>query len=382
MSSRSLFQIALAALAATTTGAMPLPEHGTPGETRDALGMHVGAVRLTSAGAMTFNQEGILFLGDSRAATLWAIDVAETGEAAFTGPELVPDLDLKVAGLLGTTRDKIRFRDMARHPKTGSLYFTVTRVTATASEPALVRVRGPEQVELVDLDRIRNSSAPLPAAPSADGKTPWGQPQWTLAVTDLAFVDGELWVAGLSNEQFASVLRRLPFPFGKGGGLTSVEIFHTSHDRWETAAPIDAFLPITLGGTPSLLAGYGCSPIATFARADLKKGGHLRGRTVAELGGGSRPIDMIRYQREGKEWILVANSNRTLMRLDPEEIAHAPAMTKAVQHAFQPAGVGYLPVASSGVMRIADAGPELIAVLMRDIETGAVKVTSYNKKWL
>lgn len=382
MSTRSLLRVALVAMVATATGAMSLPEHRTPGEARDALGMHVGAVGLSSAGALTFNQEAILFLADSRTATLWAVDVAETGQAQFSERDLVPDLDLKVAGLLGTTRDKVRFRDMARHPKTGSLYFTVSRVTANGSEPALVRARGPELVELVALDKVRHSSASLPAAPSTDAKTPWGQPQWTLAVTDLAFVDGELWIAGLSNEQFASALRRLPFPFGKGGGLTTVEIFHTSHDKWETAAPIEAFLPITLGGTPSVVAGYGCSPIATFARTDLKKGGHLRGRTVAELGGGSRPIDMIRYQKEGKEWILIANNNRTMMRLDPEEVARAPEMTRAVEHAYEPAGVGYLPVASSGVMRISDFGPELVAVLLRDTESGAVKVTSYNKKWL
>ena len=382
MSTRLLFRVALVALAATVTGAMSLPEHRTPGEARDALGMHVGAVKLGSAGALTFNEDAILFLADSRGATLWALDPAENGKASFGERDLVADLDLKVAALLGTTRDKIRFGDMARHPKTGSLYFTVSRVTANGSDPALVRARGPEQVELVDLEHIRNSSAPLPEAPSADGKTPWGQPQWTLAITDLAFVDGELWVAGLSNEQFASALRRMPFPFARGGGLTTVEIFHTSHDRWETAAPIDAFLPITLNGTPSLLAGYGCSPIATFARADLMKGGHLRGRTVAELGGGSRPVDMIRYQREGKEWVLIANSARTLMRLDPEEIARAPEMTKAVDHAFQPAGVGYLPVASAGVMHLVDFGPEMVAVLMRDIDTGAVKVVSYDKKWL
>lgn len=382
MSTRSLLRVALVAMVATATGAMSLPEHRTPGEARDALGMHVGAVGLSSAGALTFNQDAILFLADSRTATLWAVDVAETGQAQFGERDLVPDLDLKVAGLLGTTRDKVRFRDMARHPKTGSLYFTVSRVTANGSEPALVRARGPELVELVALDKVRHSNASLPAAPSTDAKTPWGQPQWTLAVTDLAFVDGELWIAGLSNEQFASALRRLPFPFGKGGGLTTVEIFHTSHDKWETAAPIEAFLPITLGGTPSVVAGYGCSPIATFARTDLKKGGHLRGRTVAELGGGSRPIDMIRYQKEGKEWILIANNNRTMMRLDPEEVARAPEMTRAVEHAYEPAGVGYLPVASSGVMRISDFGPELVAVLLRDTESGAVKVTSYNKKWL
>lgn len=382
MSARSLSRIALVTLAVSTTGAMTLPEYRTPGEARDALGMHVGAVRLTSAGAMTFNQDGILFLADSRTSTLFAVDPGESGTAEFKGRDLIEDLDLKVAGLLGTTRDKIRFGDMVRHPKTGSLYFTVSRVGEGGHESALVRARGTDQVEMVNLDDIRNSSAALPAAPPKDSKTSWGQPQWTLAVTDLAYVDGELWIAGLSNEQFASALRRMPFPFARGGGITSVEIFHTSHDRWETAAPIDAFLPITLNGTPSLLAGYGCSPIATFTRADLKKGGHLRGKTVAELGGGSRPIDMIRYQRDGKEWVLVANSNRTLMRLDPEEIARAPEMTTAVKQAYEPAGVGYLPVASAGVMHIADFGPEMVAVLMRDIDSGAVKVTSYQKKWL
>jgi hypothetical protein len=245
-----------------------------------------------------------------------------------------------------------------------------------------VRARGSEQIELVSLDNIRNSTTTLPGAPPAEAKTRWGQPQWTLSMTDLAFVDGELWVAGLSNEQFASALRRIPFPFGKSASMTTVEIFHTSHDRWETAAPIDAFALLNLNGTPSVLAGYGCSPIATFTQADIKKGGHLRGRTVAELGGGSRPLDIIQYKYEGKDVVIIANSDRTLMRLRPEEIASAPEMTKGVEHAYQPAGVHYLPVASAGVMHIVDLSSSHVAVLMRDIETGAVLVTGYDKKWL
>lgn len=383
MHSRSFSRLTLAALVISSTGASALPDDRNPGEARDALGMHVSAVELTSAGAITFNQDGILFLADSRASNIVALDLTESGKAEFKGGRdaMIADLDLKVAGLLGTTRDKVRFADMARNPRTGSLYFTVSRVSDGGSQPALVRARGSDQVELVSLDKVRNSITPLPEAPAKDAKTAWGQPQWTLAVTDLSVVDGELWVAGLSNEQFASALRRVPFPFQKTSGLTTVEIFHTSHNRWETASPIDAFLPITLNGTPSLLAGYGCSPIATFSRSDLKKGGHVRGRTVAELGGGSRPVDMVRYESNGKEWILIANSDRTLMRLDPEEIARAPELTKAVDHAFQPAGVGYLPVASAGVMHMVDAG-DRIAVLRRDTDSGAVEVTGYEKKWL
>lgn len=383
MDARLFRRAACAALVITATTAMSAPEPGSPPPAVDRLGMHVGAVALSSSGALTFNRDGILFVADSRAATIYAVDPAETGQASFPTDAryMVADLDLKVAGLLGTSRDKVRFVDMARNPKTGSLYFSVRRVADDGGQSALVRVRGNDQVELVNLENIRNSSTRLQAAPSADARTPWGQPQWTLAVTDLTFLDGELWVAGLSNEQFASALRRVPFPFGKSTALTSVEIFHTSHDRWETASPITSFLPITLNGTPSLLAGYGCSPIATFTQADLRKGGHVRGRTVAELGGGSQPVDMIEYRNGDKDWILIANSNRTLMRLDPAEIARAPELTTGVGQAFKSAGVGYLSVASAGVMHMVDM-PDQVAVMMRDTDTGAVHIYGYAKKWL
>ncbi len=381
MYARSLSRIALVALVVSATGAMALPESRTPGESRDALGMHLSAVKLTSAGAMTFNAEGILFLADSRTGTLFAVDPAETGKAEYSDRPMVSDLDLKVAGLMGTTRDKIRFGDMARNPKTGSLYFTVSRVADGEHQSALVRARGSNQVELVNLDNIKNSSAPLPQAPGKDAKTAWGQPQWMYSITDLTFVDGELWVAGLTNEEFSSGLRRIPFPFGKNASVTSVEIFHTSHNRWETASPITSFLPITLNGTPSLLAGYGCSPVAAFSQADLKKGGHLRGRTVAELGGGNQPVDMVQYESNGKKWVLIANSDRTLMRMDPEEIAKAPGMTVGVDAAFKSGGVGYLSISGVGVMHVVDAG-DAIAVLKRDTETGAVEVAKYEKKWL
>jgi hypothetical protein len=53
-----------------------------------------------------------------------------------------------------------------------------------------------------------------------------------------------------------------------------------------------------------------------------------------------------------------------------------------VKQAFQPAGVGYLPVASTGVMQIEDYGPEFIAVMQRDTESGAVNVVTYGKEWL
>lgn len=348
----------------------------------DASGLHRGAAEVQTLGAMTFAPNGTLFIADNRAAALHAFDPGDQGTATFGDRFLARDVDQKVAALLGTTRDRVRFHDMAVHPKSRNVYLTVSRLDGTASQPALIRIKGPEQVEVVDLSNIRFATTPIPGAPARDANTAWGQPQWTLSVTDLSFVDGEVYVAGLSNEQFASALRRVPFPFAKEGALTTVEIYHTSHDKWETASPIEAFLPITIGGTPMIVAGYGCSPIATFNRSEIGTSKHLRGKTVAELGGGNRPIDIVSYQSKGKEWILVANSHRTLMRIDPAAIASAPAMTKPVSQAYEPGGVSYLPVASAGVMQIDDFNADMLAMLQRDVESGGVHLVALRKQWL
>jgi hypothetical protein len=360
-------------------GTLALGGAGTPPDSR---GLHFGRAPVQSLGAMTFGPDGTLFIADVKGAALFAFDPGDAGTSSFGERVLAKDLDRRVASLLGTTADRIRFHDMAVAPKSHNVYLTVARQDGETEQPALVRVRGTKDLEVVDLERIKFATTPLPEAPARDTKTPWGQPQWTLAVTDLAFADGQLYVAGLSNEQFASALRRVPFPFGKTGAVNTVEIYHTSHDRWETAAPIEAFLPISIGGVPMIVAGYGCSPIATFRRADFAGTAHLKGRTVAELGGGNRPLDIIRYQKDGHEYLLIANSHRTLMKMDAEALGTAPEMTKPVNETFKPGGLSYLPVASAGVMHIDNLNDEYIAVLQRDLETGSVDLVAFPKKYL
>jgi hypothetical protein len=363
--------------------ALAVPTNDRVADAPDALGMRVGKVTLQSATQITFGPSNALFLADGRAGQLYALDLPDTKKAALNGNYiLMTDLDEKVAGLLATTRDKVRFNDMAVHPVSGALYFTVSRAGASGSDPALVRVGGPDDVTLVNLGQIRHSQTTVPAMPATDTTIAYGQPKWTYSITDLDVVDGEIWVSGMSNEQFGSSLRRVGFPFGQKAGISTVEIYHTAHNKWETAAPITTFMPITLNGVPQVLAGYGCSPLALFNVADLKAGGHRKGKTVAELGGGSRPIDFVRYQREGKEFILIANSNRTLMRMDPAEIAKAKEMTTPVERAFVSGGVPYLSVASAGVMQLADLDAERIVVLARDAESGSVALQAYGKKWL
>jgi hypothetical protein len=362
------------------TSAVDLPDRPTPAPSS----MHLGAVQLQSAGVMYFSSDGTLFVADPRGAAVYAIDVAESRRDTTRTGVRIDDVDGKIAAALGTTRDQIHIVDMVTHPLSQSLYFSLTRGKGNDAVPVIVSVtKADEQVTVLPLERIMNARASIADAPNADAKTPWGEPQRAFSITDIALVDGELYVAGLGNEEFASTLRRLPYPFGRSAATTTVEMFHTSHNRYETAAPIESFLPITLAGTPSLVAGYGCSPIVTVARAALADKKHVRGSTVAELGGGNRPFDMIRYTNtKGKEYILIANSNRTLTRLDPVEIAVAKPMTTAVTQAWQPAGVGYLPVAIVGVLQLDNLNANNIVLLRRDIESGQLNVESQGLNWL
>ena len=380
----------LATLVATKDGTRAigvpdeLPDHPTPIASSVSVGMHMGAVELQSAGVMYFSPDGTLFIADPRGAAIYAVDVAEAHRDTSRTAVRIDDVDGKIAAALGTTRDQLHIVDMVAHPLSQSLYFSLTRGKGNDAVPLVVSVtKADEKVTVLPLERIMNARAALTDAPNADAKTPWGEPKRAFSITDIALADGELYVAGLGNEEFASTLRRLPYPFGRAASTTTVEMFHTSHDRYETASPIESFLPITLAGTPSLVAGYGCSPIVTVARAALAGQKHVRGKTVAELGGGNRPFDMVRYTNpKGKEYILIANSNRTLTRLDPAEIASAKPMTAAVKQAWQPAGVGYLPVAVIGVLQLDNYNASNLVLLQRDIDTGQLNVVSQGLNWL
>ena len=80
---------------------------------------------------------------------------------------------------------------------------------------------------------------------------------------NLQFVDGRLFVAGLSNEEFASKLRAISFPFTGADPGASVEIYHGAHGQFETRAPVRTFVPFNVNGEAHLMAAYTCTPLVT-----------------------------------------------------------------------------------------------------------------------
>jgi len=337
--------------------------------------MRLAPLQLRSIGVMTFGSDGILYVADSRAGALYAVDLGDAERDTSGTGITVKCVDAQIASVLGTSKDDIRIHDMVANPLSQTVYFSVTRGRGDLAVPMLVRLtKRDKQFSVVSLDMIRHARLELPDAASRDTTMPWEGFPRSFTMTHLAVGNGELYVAGLSNEEFKSTLRRVKLPFGQGAVTTKVEIFHTSHNRFETASPIESLLPVTLGGRSLVLASYTCSPLVVFDRDALSGSGVVRGKTVAELGGGNRPFDMIAYKspKDGKQYMMIANSHRTLMRFNLADIAAAPGMTTAVTQAYQPGGVSYLPVASYGVLELDNYTAHNVIVLDRNPADGSL----------
>ncbi len=277
-----------------------------------------GKADLKSAGALAFGPDGVLFVGDSVGAAIFALDTQDRAKGAVGAVE-IKGINEKIASLLGATADQILINDMAVNPVSHKVYLSVSRGRGPDAAAVILRVDRMGKIEEFSLENVRYSRVALPNAPDPAAKGRGVSPRQE-AITDLAYVDGKVFVAGLSNEEFASKLRAIPFPFQEADNGASVEIFHGSHGRWETNAPVRTFVPYSIKAEPHLLAAYTCTPLVKFPVSSLKPGTKVVGTTIAELGNRNRPLDMIVYKKGGAEYILMNNSSRGVMKMSTAKI--------------------------------------------------------------
>jgi hypothetical protein len=294
--------------------------------------MKEGRPEFKAMSQLAFGPEGVLFIADTKAAAIIAIATGDTKPAAGSATIKAEAINQKIAALAGTSADQIIIEDLAVNPLSRHAYLAVSRGRGPDAVPLLVRVKADGQPELVSLEKVRYSRAELPdpAADMAPEPGKKGQNRRLEAITDIAFVDGKVLVAGLSNEEFSSTLRAIPFPFKTVARGTSVEIYHGSHGGFETRAPVRTFTPYMVGKESHLLAAYTCTPLVQFALSDLKPGAKIQGKTIAEFGNRNRPIDIIVYQKDGKDYLLLANSSRGVIKVAAEQITGAAPITSKV----------------------------------------------------
>lgn len=283
-----------------------------------------GKADLKTAGAMTFGPEAILFVGDSTGGAIYAIDTNDR-TASQARPADVKGINEKVAAMLGTAADQILINDMAVNPISHKAYLSVSRGRGPEATPVLLRVDTTGKIEEVSLANVRHSRVALPNPPDATNAR-----NRVNTITDMSFVDGKIVVAGLSNEDFASNLKAIPFPFATSASGVSVQIYHGAHGRFETASPIRKFVPYQIKGEQNILASYTCTPLVKIPVASLQGGAQVKGTTIAELGSGNTPLDMIVYTKAGKDFILMNNSSRGVMKISTDKIETYQSITSPV----------------------------------------------------
>jgi len=284
--------------------------------------LKTGAMDIKQAGPLAFAPDGVLFIGDNQQGAVYAIATNDTAGDVANAAINVKGIDKQIAAMLGTTPGDVLINDLAVNPASGNVYLSVSRGRGTGAVPALIKVDAAGKLSEVKLPEARFAKATLNNLAATGNQR--GQ-----AITDLAYSNGKVIVAGLSNEEFASKLRTLEFPFGKSDGA-SVEMYHGSHGAVETRSPVRTFVTMDIAGAPNVLAAYTCTPLVTFPIAELKGGTKVTGKTVAELGNGNTPLDMITYQKDGNEYLLVTNTKRGVMKVSTADITNVAAIRQRI----------------------------------------------------
>ena len=296
-----------------------------------------------SAGALTFSPDGVLFVGDNKLGAVFAFET-EGGEApASLDPFLFESIDEKIAAALGVTAKSLVMNGMAVHPVTREPYLAVGVGNGDRLDAAVVSVSLGGEVHPFDLSspnvtvhqlsdvpdedktfQVAGRHVPMPPAAFFEEKA--RTPLRSMTIVDLKFHAGEVFVAGVSNQEFSSTLRRIPYPFTGAASETQVEIYHVAHGIYETRAPIRTMQFATVDGEDTLIAAYACSPLVTIPVSELKHGAKVRGKTIGDMGNG-QPISMVAYRDGDEDKLFITNISRGPMVVPLSGIRTAEGFT-------------------------------------------------------
>jgi hypothetical protein len=345
-----------------------------------------GPLRAKSYSKLTFGPDGILFIGDSMGARIYAVDLEDRTPLADPPKLAVSDLEGKIGGMLGVNPGDVLIHDMAVNPISKNTYLTVSRgrrnfnvewqlPNDVANASILLRITPAGAIQEVRLTNVKHSFVDVANPATALVEIDWKKSNARVdTISDMAYAGGKLYVAGLSNEEFSSTMRVYSFPFDGLERSTSLEIYHGSHGKYETDAPVRTFLPIKIQGKPSLLASYLCTPLVWFPIDDLKDKKHVKGTTIGELGGGNNPLDMVAFRYKGQDHVMVVNSSRGILMFKVDDLQKAlPSITTPVEDT---AGVPFRTLRNRGILRADNFGDKNLLFLARNPLSGQVSLST------
>lgn len=323
-------------------------------------GMKKGAPELKSAGSLTFGPEDVLFVGDTKSASVFAIATGDVeGDAAKSNINL-EDVGAKISDVVGSAAT---INDIATNPTTGVVFASVT----AGDQAAIIKIDGAGKITQLAMSDVMFAQVTLSNVPE-DKVTGQGRRKKNSrgdAITDLAFFEGKLLVSGLQTDGSPSSVREISFPFATADKGVGVQIYHAAHGREEDYAAMRTFVPLMIDGEPNLLAAYVCTPLVKIPLKEFAKAGKkIKGTTVAELGNRNRPLDMISYTKDGSDFLLLSNSARGVMKITTAGLGDNDGLSEPVRGGGA-AGQGFETVDSlQGVVQMDKLNDSHAVVLM------------------
>jgi hypothetical protein len=340
---------------------------------------------LQSISILKFGPQNVLFVGDSKQATIFAFELPATKPATESKSFNIYGIDKQIAELLGAPVDQISIKDFAVHPHSKEAYLALHRGYGPSAIPLIMKISHDGQIKTLELEKLTYTQFHL-KNPIHSDVVLWNHVQArTLALTDLEFVGNELLVTGLSNADFSSTLYRIPFPFTDKISTSSIEMFHAVHDQYETRAPIETMTVLNLNNKPHILAAYTCTPLVTIPLDQLKDGDHVKGKTIGELGYGNAPLDMLHFQAndmqgQKQDLVLITHKNRGAMLFQVQALEESNAKEGLTQGVWMNVvAPTYQEVPLAGLIRVDNQDEHYLAALRRDAETGRLNLISFMK---
>jgi hypothetical protein len=300
------------------------------------------------AGALAFAPDGTLFVGDNISSAVFAYKTGLAQPETIdpkAAPLEVESIDNRIAPVVHGKLGQVEINGMAVHPTSREIYLSVSRGSGGIVTPAIVKVSLSGKISEFELNSPGRSEFTIKDAPTLDQHFADRAGQWpvpspakyhqkaktpmrSMTIVDMKFHNGELYIAGISNQEFASTLRRVRYPFTDEISETKIKIYHDAHAQWETRAPIRAMTFAQVDGKDTLVAAYVCSPLVLIPVEDLKDGAKIEGHVIGDMGNG-QPLSMFSFKFNGEDSIFVTNAAHDPRIIPVASLQHAKVMTEA-----------------------------------------------------
>lgn len=358
------------------------------------------ALDLKFAGALEFSDTGTLFVGDNYNGAIYAFDMSDGAAPTQVAPVNIGDIDVKIADTLGVPKSALAINDMSVHPITAEIYISVSRIGNFKSAPAIMKVAQDASISMLDLASVPFEVQALDHYPDQETTfRPRGLGQGeplirdiakgeitlsSLAIMDMEYHEGELFVAGVAFDNFLSTLRRMSYPFDGSQSAANVEMYHISHDQFETRAPIRAMSIQKVDGKTQLVAAYTCSPIVLIDLEEIVDGAKISARTLMDYGNG-QPLDLVSYSAQGEEMLFLTSNSRSPHVIPVSSLNDAQTYTKGdLPEGGKSDMMPIMPVGDTGKavmfdgmsLQIDNLGDALFVSLTRDMYTGSLNMDS------